>query len=318
MNRRNARKNWTRDRAVRPIVYQHAQSGFHDDARTRRSLRVVWHWSQTLLHQVAVFAWKLTHRPQPRLEFCSGSRCVKGPVRESNEDRCYADGRRGLFVVADGMGGHAGGEQASQTVIEVVAAQLSEVLDNERASQAEIAEAMLTAVSRANRELTALAQIDVSLRGMGATAVMGVVYRGQLLLCSVGDSRAYLLRHDELRQLTDDDTLVQGLVRAGALTDGEAERHPMRHVLLHCVGTRKLEKVLQVESHRLLPGDRVLFTSDGLTDVVGSGELAKLLASESDPHAAAATLVGHAHEAGARDNITCIVVNVSCDRRGVL
>ncbi len=77
------------------------------------------------------------HRQQHCLHFCSGSRCVKGPIRDVNEDRCYADQHHGLFIVADGMGGHAGGERASQTVIEVIASQLSDLLDNDYASQAE-------------------------------------------------------------------------------------------------------------------------------------------------------------------------------------
>ncbi len=310
MNRRNDRRNRTRDRSVRPIVYKRVESRDRQTTREGKPLRVLWHWSQSLLRRVAGLTRKFTSGPAPQLAFRSGSRCVKGPVRESNEDRCYADQRRGLFVVADGMGGHAGGEQASQTVIEVVAARLTELLDDAQATQADLAEAMLVAIARARQELVHLAQIDVSLRGMGSTAVIGIVHRDQLLLCSVGDSRAYLLRHDDLCQLTVDDTLVQGLVRAGALTVGEAARHPMRHVLLHSVGTRELEKQLQVESHRLYDGDRLLFTSDGLTDVINDAELAELLGNCNDPHEAAVALADHAQEADARDNITCIVVDL--------
>ncbi len=113
-----------------------------------------------------------------------------------------------------------------------------------------LSEAMLAAILAANQELIDCAHVDVTLGGMGATVVIGIVRHSHLLLCSVGDSRAYLLRQDEMQQLTVDDTLVQGLVSAGALTVGEAAKHPMRHVLLHSVGTRRFEKQVQVESLR--------------------------------------------------------------------
>ena len=156
-----------------------------------------------------------------------------------------------------------------------------------------------------------LARVDVGLSGMGSTAVVGVVRKDQLRLCSVGDSRVYLCRQNELRQLTVDDTLVQGLVSAGALTAGEAAKHPMRHVLIHSVGTRQLEKPLRIKSYKLHPGDRLLFTTDGLTDVMDRDELLAVLQQHADPHQAASALADAAQEAGSRDNITCIVVDLS-------
>ncbi len=278
---------------------------------TGLSIQHMWRWSRNHVAQAASFLFKWVQRAGPVLSVEVGSRCIKGPVRETNEDRCYADQHHGLFIVADGMGGHAAGECASQAVIEVISSQLSAVLDDPVVSPDQLMRAMARAVQAANEELIGMAQADVTLSGMGAAVVVGVVWRNRLLLCSVGDSRAYLARHGELVQLTLDDTLVQGLVSAGALTAGEAARHPMRHVLVHSVCTRKLEKPLQVELHRLRDGDRLIFASDGLTDTFDHAELAGTCENYSDPRAAATALVDHAQQAGARDNITCIVVDLS-------
>ncbi len=213
----------------------------------------LWLWSRIRVSHAASLVQRWLCGERQPLHLRVGSRCVKGPIREVNEDRCYADQHGGLFVVADGMGGHIGGEQASQTVIEVIASRLGEMLVRGDLFAPVLAEAVRCAILAANQELIEMARVDVGLSGMGATAIVALVRNNQLLLCSVGDSRAYLFRQDQLQQLTVDDTLVQGLVSAGALTIGEAARHPMRHVLLHSVGTHKLEKPLQVASHRLRP-----------------------------------------------------------------
>jgi protein phosphatase len=208
------------------------------------------------------------------------------------------------------MGGHAGGEQASQTIIEVVSSRLGTLLEDGAVTREQIVASMIDTLVCANQELMQLARVDVTLEGMGAAVVVAAVWHNELLVISVGDSRAYLLRQNLLDQLTLDDTLVQGLVSAGALTVGEAARHPMRHVLLHSVGTRPLEKDLSVEGHKLRSGDRLLLTTDGLTDVMESEQLvATNMAQPHDPRAAATALVDAAQEAGARDNLTCIVVD---------
>jgi serine/threonine protein phosphatase PrpC len=309
MTSRNDR-DWKRDQSARPPVCSDVKVSRSRGTGRGRPLQFVWHWSRLPLRYAASIVRSLVFRPSPCLLLHAGSRCVKGPVRDANEDRCYADWHQALFIVADGMGGHTGGERASQTVMEVIAAELSGILDDGRALQAELADAMRKAVFRANRELMELGRTDARLHNMGATAVIGIVRHSQLLLCSVGDSRAYLLRQNELQQLTIDDTLVQGLVSAGALTVGEAAKHPMRHVLVHSVGSRRLQKYVQVEVHGLRAGDRLLFATDGLTDVVPRDELAALLAQQRDSCATAAALADYALQAGSRDNVTCIVVDL--------
>jgi protein phosphatase len=171
-------------------------------------------------------------------------------------------------------------------------------------------QAIRAAILEANRELIALAERQPELDGMGSTVVAGVVHEYELRYCHVGDSRAYLLREGQIEQLTGDDTLVQGLVSAGVLTAGEARHHPMRHVLLHSICTRPLEKDLQVAALKLCPGDRLLFTSDGVTDAVARDGLRQSLDSEPDPQRAANELADLAARSGARDNITCIVVDL--------
>jgi protein phosphatase len=252
----------------------------------------------------------LVPAPRRMLRVVVGSRCVKGSLREVNEDRCYADQRRGVFLVADGEGMHAAGERASQTVMEVITASLSELLDRVLLSRAVLAGKLRDAFFHANRELMAIAASDTRCSDMGTTAVVGVVFQSRLLLCSVGDSRAYLYRAERLTQLTIDDTLVQELVSGGALTSGEAARHPMRDVLSHSVCTRELSKLLEVATFALQPGDRLVFATDGLTDVVKSDVLATQLARGADPHATAWMLVDIAQASGSRDNITCIVVDL--------
>lgn len=309
MNSRNDQDR-TGKRSARPSHLRSADEQPECRSSHLGALRPVWAWWQLPWRPFVSLVRLLAGRRPGCLQIGAGSRCIKGAVRESNEDRCYADQRRGLFIVADGMGGHAGGERASQTVIEVIAAQLTDLLDNPRSSHEQLAQAMIAAVFRANQELMAVALADSSLEGMGATVVVAVVWRGELLVCNVGDSRAYLLRGGELRQLTLDDTLVQGLVSAGALTVGEAARHPMRHVLVHSVCTRQLEKVLLVDKYRLRTGDRLVLASDGLTDAVDADALAAVATGHDDARAAVTALTDYAQQAGSRDNITCIVVDL--------
>lgn len=254
--------------------------------------------------------WQAVMPVARRREFAVGSRCVTGATREANEDRCYCDHRCGVFLVADGMGGHVGGERASQTVIEVVASRLTKRMAAAGVTARELMHVLKQSVLDANCEMMELACRDRAWSGMGSTVVAGVLHGNRILVCSVGDSRAYLFRQRQLRQLTIDDTLVQGLVHAGALTAGEAARHPMRHVLLHSVGTRPLEKQLQVNSVCLRSGDRLLFASDGLTDAIDRDHLADMIAEYPLPQPAADALVENAQRGGSRDNITCIVVDI--------
>jgi protein phosphatase len=208
------------------------------------------------------------------------------------------------------MGGHVGGEQASQTVIEVVSTRLSNDEPDDEPCPEGFDRRIRSAILAANEELMDLAGRQPELDGMGSTVVVGIIRDHELRFCHVGDSRAYVLRDGSIRQLTLDDTLVQALVSAGVLTPGEASHHPMRHVLMHSIGTRRLEKHLHVETMGLLPGDRLLFASDGVTDAVAREVLLKTLDAEVDPQQAANRLADLAIRSGSRDNVTCIVIDL--------
>jgi protein phosphatase len=226
-----------------------------------------------------------------------------GLVRAGNEDSGYAGPR--LLVVADGMGGHAAGEVASAVAVESLA-----VLDGPGPAPADsnTADDLTEAIARANRRIRDLVESDPRRSGMGTT-VTALLWTGTgFSLAHIGDSRAYLLRGDELVQLTRDHTYVQALIDEGRITEDERETHPARSLLLQALGGDDVAPDLaEVPAD---DGDRILLCSDGLSGVVRGQTIAEVLAEESDPQAAADRLVALAVEGGGPDNITCVVADV--------
>lgn len=218
-----------------------------------------------------------------------------GLLREVNEDRCAyqlqrAGADRAIFVVADGMGGHVAGEQASEIAC---AAVMRHFLD-----ETHPLEMLATAFRDANQGVWGRAQAEPALAGMGTTLTAVVVDRGQGYFAHVGDSRLYGMRGSLLRQFTDDQTVVAQLVRDGQLTAEDAAQHPHRHVLLSAVGTQPdIEPFLSPGSLQLQPGDTFLLCSDGLTDGVSDATIARLL-PEGDPFEVCNKLIAAALEAG--------------------
>lgn len=247
---------------------------------------------------------------RPAVTLTAAARCVTGPVRHWNHDRCYVDPRGGLFVIADGAGEQMVGECASQLVIEVMAERLGPYCRDQTVSAEWLDLEMQQAIRAANAEIVELAQNGGAYRDIGTTVVAAAVRDGSLLLASVGDSRAYLARGGTVLQLTEDDTVVQSLLSAGAMTPKEAARHPMRHVLLHHVGTQRLRKELHVKHIPIQAADRVLLATDGLTDAFDPDELPRLLQRDGTPQEVVNEFVDRAIQAGARDNITCVVIDV--------
>jgi serine/threonine protein phosphatase PrpC len=154
------------------------------------------------------------------------------------------------------------------------------------------------------------AQIEPALTGMGTTATMTYSVGDTLFVLHVGDSRAYLLRKGELRQLTDDHTVAQLLVEAGQIEPEEAATHRMRHVLTNALGVSENVRP-DIHEHRLLDGDRLLVCTDGLTEMVDDEAIAATLQRHQDPQAACEALVEAALEAGGKDNVTVLVGNYS-------
>jgi serine/threonine protein phosphatase PrpC len=229
-----------------------------------------------------------------------------GRARSGNEDSYFCG--RTVFAVADGLGGHQGGEVASAAAVAPLAA-----LDGrELATTAEAAEALAAAIQEANSAILDRAAGDPSLWGMGTTMTAAAVTAdGHLQLAHVGDSRAYLLRDGALEQLTTDHTVVAELVRRGRLTPELAAIHPERSILTRAVGLDARIPVDTPDPLDLRPGDQCLLCSDGLTEAVPDPTIAELLSTDEDGNAACRSLIDAANEAGGPDNITVVLVRVS-------
>jgi protein phosphatase len=220
-------------------------------------------------------------------------------MRTNNEDSVYAGPR--LLALADGMGGHAAGEVASNVVISALAH-----LDEDRPID-DLLSTLRDATVDANNHLRDLVMQDPNLDGMGTT-LTALLFAGQRVgLVHVGDSRAYLVRGGQLTQITHDDTFVQALIDEGRLTEEEASSHPQRSLILHALNGADVEPDLSIREVRV--GDRYLLCSDGLSDVVSPDTLLEALRLP-DPHESADRLVELALRAGGPDNVTCIVADV--------
>jgi protein phosphatase len=225
-----------------------------------------------------------------------------GP-RPTNEDACLVDLGTGLFVVADGMGGHNAGEVASALAISTIAGAIA-------TSEVREAGALENAVRRANGRILKAASENADYAGMGTTVSAVLVEDGHASLVNVGDSRVYLLRDGRLEQLTRDDSWVRQLVDEGApLSDDDIQRHPMRHVLTEVVGVRP-DLLPKVAVHDLKSGDVLLLASDGLHGVLSADDLQTGLQAQATPGAIAEQLVRQAVANGATDNVTALVVRV--------
>ena len=237
------------------------------------------------------------------MKLASGARTDVGRVRTGNEDSYFVDSP--LFVIADGMGGHAAGDVASATAVEVIQDKRSEI-------SAADPQTLSDAIREANRAIWSRSSDDTNLRGMGTTCTMILVDDARAQVAHVGDSRAYLFHDGEIRQITDDHTLVGRLVREGKLQPEEAARHPQRSMITRALGVDEDVEV-DLFSLPLEEGDRLMICSDGLSGMVSEEEMTEVLNSESDPQRAADVLVDKANDAGGEDNITVIVVDVGAD-----
>lgn len=232
-----------------------------------------------------------------------GSALHVGQVRQVNQDHVLT--QEGLWVVADGMGGHRAGEVASEVAVDTLRSGFT----------APSAEQLVAAVQEANATVVGLARDNPDLRGMGTTvSALGLLRDGDrdlLGVVNVGDSRCYLLRaeSEDLEQITEDHSLVATLVRQGQLTADEAATHPQRNILTRALG---IDGTVLVDSWELEPvrGDRYLLCSDGLFNEVEDRTIAAVLRRLADPDEAAAELVRLANEHGGRDNISVVVVDV--------
>jgi PPM family protein phosphatase len=232
----------------------------------------------------------------------SGSASDVGLVRSSNQDLALETSS--LFAVADGMGGHAGGEVASRLAIEELSAAFG---------RQPTGPGLAEAVSSANAVVWEHSQENADLRGMGTTLTAVALVedggRDVLALANVGDSRSYRYHDGELTQITNDHSLAEEMVLNGELTPAEAAFHPHRHILTRALGVTPDVKV-DVWRIRPIRGERFLLCSDGLTNELGNNQLIEVLSTVADPQAAADLFVRAARTHGGSDNITAVVVDV--------
>ncbi len=232
----------------------------------------------------------------------------RGRHRAGNEDAFLLRPDAGLFIVADGMGGHAAGEVASHMAVEIASERFLEAAPPAGAP-IQVARALAAAVRAANRGIFERSEREPDKKGMGTTITALVLVEDGTgyVLAQVGDSRAYGLREGRLRQLTTDHTWVQEQIALGHLTRGQARVHPFSNIVTRALGTEPTVKA-DIRRGRCQPGDRLLLCSDGLTAMLGDRAIRDILLAEPAPAAAAAALIAAANDRGGHDNITVVVL----------
>ena len=227
-----------------------------------------------------------------------------GIVRAVNQDSYYVDDPQGrFFIVADGMGGHAGGQEASKIATETIQAHLETYWD-----RAEITSDVLLkeAIEKANQDILEDQSLHPERGDMGTTVVV-MIFRDRPWCVHVGDSRLYRWRNSKLQQVTEDHTWVSLAMKSGEITKEQAKAHPWRHVLSQCLGRKDLFRV-DLQELDIQAGDLLLMCSDGLTEEVSDEEIKALLNQNAECNQLAAKLITAAKDAGGSDNITVVMV----------
>jgi serine/threonine protein phosphatase PrpC len=236
------------------------------------------------------------------LKLAWASSTDKGRVRRINQDSIYADGK--LFAVADGMGGHAGGEVASKLAVDTI---------SELSSDSGALEGFRASFLEANRRILSEASHSQTLKGMGTTLTAALLVKEDgleyFLVQNVGDSRVYLFHRGELQQITRDHTFVGELLRSGSITEEQAAHHSQRHVLTKALG---VEPVVDADVFKVMPteGDILLLCSDGLINHVKDAEIESILSGSNTLQEKADQLIESANLSGGTDNISVVLVEV--------
>jgi serine/threonine protein phosphatase PrpC len=230
----------------------------------------------------------------------------RGLVRGENQDRSYVDDERGVFLVVDGLGGHAAGEKAAEAAVEAIRAELAK-------REGDVRERVRAAIAAANNHICDLADQDEALRGMACVLTLAVMDGERVVVGHVGDSRLYLIWNGAIRKLSSDHSPVGELEDRGELSELEAMAHPRRHEVFRNVGSHRRqadeEEFIEMKELLFKPDAALLLCSDGLSDQVTSEEMTELIERyDGDPEAIARTLVEAANSAGGSDNVTALFV----------
>jgi protein phosphatase len=227
-----------------------------------------------------------------------------GRVRKTNEDSFFADGRLGLLIVADGMGGHKGGEVASRIAVETISAVIGTRLAG---VDGDLDGLIRGSIEQADAQIRAQADTDPALEDMGTTLVLALCRGSAIHLAHLGDSRAYLIHDGSIRQLTEDHSLVAQMLKAGQLTAEEAPHFRLRNVVTRSLGNKAPSEVEQA-TVEWGAGDYLLLCTDGLTNMVEAAELQSVIADGgADIERTCREAIDRANRKGGRDNITAIL-----------
>jgi protein phosphatase len=239
-----------------------------------------------------------------------GARSEIGTYRQNNEDRLLADGVLGLFLVADGMGGQLAGEKASELAVDIVSERIERDLAGCGDAPDDISAVIKRAAVEANREIMALAAMQLEYQSMGTTLVMALFRGKNAFVAGIGDSRVYHLHRSKLTQITEDHSLAQALYQHGTISASELKTHRFRNILWKYLGSKEATGGPDIQVIAAQPGDRFVMSSDGLTGVVPDDAIQRTVAAENDPQKAVESLIQQALDNDSHDNITCVAVYV--------
>lgn len=234
----------------------------------------------------------------------------RGKLRKNNEDCCLTKevGSYTLFILADGMGGHKGGEIASRTAIEHISIFLSEKL-TDKMLPGQIMLLLSEVLEKVNGEILDMSKNDLSLIGMGTTCDICIISKNTAYIAHIGDSRVYKISKNNIQRLTKDHSLVQYMLESGTITPEEAIHHPQKNIILRALGSSALIEP-DILHEKVSPGDVILMCSDGLSNMLDEEVIRKTVAEETTPEGSAEKLVKLANDAGGSDNITVIIAKL--------
>jgi serine/threonine protein phosphatase PrpC len=257
-----------------------------------------------------------------------------GTVRDHNEDNFFLPGQSNQpqrggdgdhkvgfdynidpdkpypFIVADGMGGQLAGEKASQMAVDLIPTELYRRIGSNETGDAVIQRTIRDSIAAANQEILGLSHIQTEFSNMGTTVVLILFRNNQAFIAGIGDSRTYRIRDGQIEQLTKDHSLADALVEAGTISKEELPNHKFKHILYLYLGSKDARSgPEEVRVAEVLPRDRFLLASDGLTGVVSDEVVAQVISEGDDPTETAARLVDLAIENQSKDNVTCMVIH---------
>lgn len=239
-----------------------------------------------------------------------GAKSDIGKIRENNEDTFYVskDIKVPLYLVADGMGGHKAGEIASSMAIDIIEKNFTN-LKNKSIDEDKIIKLIKKSIEEANTKIYLKSIGNKQLKGMGTTITLAYILKNKIYLGHVGDSRAYLIKDEDIYQITEDHSFVNELLKSGSITKEEAKTHPKKNMITRAVGSSSIiEMDLMVKKYD--KNDILILCSDGLTNMVTDSEILETLKSEYDVQKSCEILVDLANDNGGRDNITVVAIKL--------